>query len=78
MITEILTSSSTTTTEAKLCGKENGDEMYEEVTEIIEIGYIETVLEVIQIMDPEAARIMLCNETNSCHDYSIIMEDWVV
>ncbi len=69
---------STTTTGEITTGEIEHSEMYEEVTEIIEIGYIDTVLEVIEIMDPEAARIMLCNETNSCHEYSIIMEDWVL
>ncbi len=70
--------SSTTTTAEITTGEIDYSEMYEEITEIIEIGYIETVLEVIQIEDPEAALLMLCNETNSCHEYSIIMEDWVV
>ncbi len=69
---------STTKTTEITTGEIEDNEMYEEVTEIIEIGYIDTVLEVIQIMDPEAARMMLCNETNSCHEYSIVMEDWVV
>ena len=43
----------------------------DEYTEIIELGYTDAFLEFVSMMDPEEARLMLCNETDTCDNLEI-------